>query len=298
MAGPETNAASQSSHRKKFLTITQKRLERFVSLLAKVLVSDHPDTIHDTRVASRRLQQVFRLLFPKPLKRKQRKVVRTLRNVRRALGNCRNLDVSLDMVQEKMATATSAVRQEGWKNIQEFLQEQRASEIVAARQALAQCDIVAFVAKTRSLLESIASDENSGRPYEILKKSAKEALTEWEDALELAKENPQPDQLHMLRIACKRLRYSLELLVEIGETSAKTLIKSLKAVQNDLGQWHDRQIMLKLVTEFMMNHPNISRTFLTEIDRERHRNEAVPGTLLKSAEKLRESLSETNVRML
>jgi len=36
--------------------LARKRLERFVTLYPKALVSDDPEIVHDLRVASRRLQ--------------------------------------------------------------------------------------------------------------------------------------------------------------------------------------------------------------------------------------------------
>ncbi len=53
-----------ASAQKTLLELVDKRLEKFVSLVPRVLVSDRPDLIHDIRVYSRRLQQVIRVFFP------------------------------------------------------------------------------------------------------------------------------------------------------------------------------------------------------------------------------------------
>src|SRR5262245_58318083 len=98
MSEAELNTTEPAPSHQKLLGVTQKRLEKFVSLLAKVLVSDPPDTVHDTRVWSRRLQDTFRVLFPKPRTGKNRKLIRTLRQVRRTLGNCRNTDVTIGLI--------------------------------------------------------------------------------------------------------------------------------------------------------------------------------------------------------
>ena len=79
MSGADQDTTESTSIHKKLLDVTRKRLEKFVSLFAKVLVSEQPDTIHDARVWSRRLQETFRVLFPKPRTGKNRKLVRTLR---------------------------------------------------------------------------------------------------------------------------------------------------------------------------------------------------------------------------
>ena len=107
MSAIDSDIESDSSY-KKLLAVTQRRLEKFVSLFAKVLVSDHPDTIHDARVWSRRLQEAFRVFFPKPRIGKSRKLVRTLRQVRRILSDCRNVDVTLALIEDKFNSATAS----------------------------------------------------------------------------------------------------------------------------------------------------------------------------------------------
>ena len=69
----------------KLVKLARKRLERFVTLYPKALVSDEPEIVHDLRVASRRLQQALRVLPPHS-KSVNRKLFKVLRRVRRAFG--------------------------------------------------------------------------------------------------------------------------------------------------------------------------------------------------------------------
>ena len=113
-----------------------------------------------------------------------------------------------------------------------------------------------------------------------------------------AKENAQADQIHALRIAGKRLRYRAELLAELGDVSVKPRVKSLKLLQDELGNWHDRYVLLQLIAEcigrpdFLVEHPEAGRALLIQMERERHKNELAVGTILKSAEKTREAWGE------
>jgi len=61
-----------------------------------VLRGDDPDAIHDMRVASRRLQQILDLLYPKPRPQKIRKLWRTIRRDRTIFSSVRNCDVLLE----------------------------------------------------------------------------------------------------------------------------------------------------------------------------------------------------------
>lgn len=295
MNGEDSNTADAASPQRKLRHVTQRRLEKFVSLFAKVLVSDHPDTIHDARVWSRRLQEAFRVLFPQPRLGKSRKLVRTLRQVRRALGNCRNTDVTIDSIEDKLNSATDATVHESWDLIRHYLHEKRARQLARAREELARHDIMQFVARTQSALQEEALQPE---PEQLLKQSIEEAFADWNQALLSAKENPEVDQIHTLRVAGKRLRYRTELLAELGDASAKPQVKSLKSLQDELGNWHDRYVLLQFIAEFigrpdfLVEHPESARALLIRMERERHKNDAAVDAILKSAEKTRDVWNE------
>ena len=294
----ETNrdtAASQANE-KKLISVTQRRLEKFVSLFAKVLVSDQPDTIHDTRVWSRRLQEVFRVLFPKPRVGKSQKLIRTLRQVRRALGSCRNIDVTIDLIRRQTRCVNDdSPAYEPWNLIRNYLLEKRARQIARAHEELTRHDIMQFVTRTQSLLQV---DGPEKEPEALLQQSLEEALTEWNDALRDAQETPQPDQIHGLRIAGKRLRYRAELLADLGHPSVKPRIKALKRLQDELGNWHDRYVLLQFIAEFigrpdfLVDHPQTGRGLLAEMERERDKNAAAVSVILRDAEKARQVWGE------
>ncbi len=291
MGGSETSSSVSTLSEKKLFDLTRRRLEKFVSLVPKALVSDHPDTIHDTRVWSRRLQQVFQILFPKPRTNQSRKIVRTLRKVRHALGDCRNFDVCIDLIQQKIATANSEVVRDAWGQIQTDFRQKRAAELVCSRKELRRYDIIAFVTRAQALLETVKLAKGLDQ---FLKKSVGEAFTNWQEAFEAARESQDGNPIHVLRIAGKRLRYRVEILAGLGEASSKSLAKSLKVLQDDLGHWHDGQVLLQFVAEFiarpdfLVDHPEIGRVLLTEMQKERHRNDSALVNILKSADKIRE----------
>ena len=55
------------------------------------------------------------------------------------------------------------------------------------------------------------------------------------------------EQLHALRIAAKRLRYTLELFRDVFGQRGDALIDQIKAVQEDLGEIHDHDVRLDLI---------------------------------------------------
>jgi CHAD domain-containing protein len=276
----------------KLLKLAHKRLERFVTLFPKALLNDEPDTIHDLRVYSRRLQQTFRVMLPKPVRPKGRKLIRTLRKVRQAYGNSRNLDVNIDLIQQKHRAAGAAIVRQSWEMLQDALAAERRAEIVRARQKMARYDIVAFVGRAQTLMESadIGSDV-----VDKLQQTVRAALKDWHDALDLARDDRSVENLHALRIAAKRLRYRAELLAELGGGAMKPAIKNIKEFQTSLGDWHDRCVLLEHVADFisqpdfLVNHPDMGRTLLAEMEKEKLRNESAVEDILSKAPKVAES---------
>jgi len=293
------NGSSLNGVQKKLFELSQKRLEKFAALFPCVLIRDDPETIHDARVGSRRLQQILRVLFPKPASKKCRKLIRLLRKVRRALGDCRNHDVMAELIQEKIAASGNPVVRDAWDQLKIQVQEKQKRELIRARAELSHCDIVDFVNRANHLL---ASAEWPAEIESALTKSITRALEEWTEAVDATKEGPTPEQVHALRIAGKRLRYRVELLAELGDGPAKARTKTLKVLQDQLGQWHDHFMLVRLAakflsrSDFLVTHPDLSRALLVEMERERRRNDTAVSNILKSAEKIRDAWAEAETK--
>ena len=280
------------ANQKKLLKFARKRLERFVTLVPKVLVSDDPEVIHDLRVSSRRLQQALRVILPTPKPPKCKKVIRVLRQARQACGLCRNLDVNIGLIKEKRKHSGAGIVQRSWEAVQTELEERREALIGRARRDLAKYDVFAFIGRTTALIEN--ADERID-PVEILDRATAGAMNAWEEAFTLAYEQRDEAQLHAFRIASKRLRYRAELLADLGQNQAEPLVTALKELQTVLGAWHDRRVLLQHVAEFigqpnfLASHPDMGRALLAEIEKDKLRNEDTIDHLPQIAAKVRES---------
>jgi hypothetical protein len=54
-------------------------------------------------------------------------------------------------------------------------------------------------------------------------------------------------ELHHLRIAAKRLRYTLEVFTDFLPAACKPLVKELEQIQDELGQLHDSDVKIALL---------------------------------------------------
>jgi len=284
-------------NQKRFLKLAHKRLERFVTLLAKVTVSDDPDAIHDLRVASRRLQQTLRVIRPQTKPGKIKKAIRMLRRVRRALGPCRNLDVNLGLIRDKRQYAAAGVIQRAWEMVEGDLEEKRQSLLERARHTIAHYDILAFIERAKALLPAVDHDGEAFEASSLgkLEETVAESMTLWEAAFASAYEQRDESSLHSFRLASKKLRYRAELLVDLGQGNTKPIIDELKKLQQALGDWHDRWVLMREVAEFvgqpnfLTDHPDLSRILLAEMEKETQRNESAIDHLLSSAAKVQQN---------
>jgi len=287
-----TTFSAALSNQKKLLTLARKRLQRFATLMPKLLVSDDPATVHDLRVWSRRLQQALGVIHPASKPPKSKKVLRVLRQVRRALGPCRNLDVNLDLIREKRQHASAAAIQRAWGAVQEELEAKRGPLIERARREIARHDLFSFISRAQALIEAANNDTNR---IESLENAIAKSMKAWQEAFASATEQRDGIHLHEFRIAGKRLRYRVELLAELGENKAKPLVEVLKQLQNALGEWHDRSVLLDYVAEFigranfLADHPEIGRALRTEMEKEKLRDETNINQLLADAAKISET---------
>jgi CHAD domain-containing protein len=63
--------------------------------------------------------------------------------------------------------------------------------------------------------------------------------------------NPPLTQLHALRIACKRLRYTLEFFDEVLGSEAKPVIKTVVTLQDHLGALQDAVVARSILRDFL-----------------------------------------------
>ena len=288
-----------SSAQKKLLKLTRKRLERFVTYVPKFLVNDDADTIHDLRVWSRRLQQTIRSISSQPKPRSSRKLIKILRRVRQALGSLRNLDVNMDLAQQRLEKAQSPILRDSWEALKNHLQANRGALLAGARAEVAKHDLVSFIERAQKVL---ARTDIETSPTPSLEKAVIASLAEWDEGYGRAMESRSVENLHGLRIATKRLRYRVELLADIGAASLKPGVKDLKEIQSTLGDWHDRSVLLQAIAQFiaqpdfLAGHPEMGGALLGQMEQEKKDNDAALDDILNRIPKLRKRWDDWQVK--
>jgi hypothetical protein len=84
----------------------------------------------------------------------------------------------------------------------------------------------------------------TGKNARIIAKVRLEELYSWDAYVD----NPYYIQeLHNLRIAAKRLRYTLEVFEDVLPEACKRIVKELEQIQEELGALHDSDVMIALL---------------------------------------------------
>jgi CHAD domain-containing protein len=201
-----------------------------------------PKAVHRTRVASRRLRELLAVLEATDTV-KTRRLEREARRLTRALGPAREVDVSIAML-DRM---TEQGRLPADPALAERLGRERDRRRAAMRRKLARLDPDLLRSHADTLAAAIAGtpDDDTWRRAVALRGIRRARATA--AAVAACGTLYTPDQLHALRIAIKKLRYTLEVARWTPGASLDGAIERLRAAQRELGRLHDAQVLLASV---------------------------------------------------
>lgn len=225
--------------------LIRQRLSALTRTLPGAQRGDVP-SIHQARVATRRLREALPLVASGG---KGRKLERTVRKITRALGPVRELDVALLSLDE--LEAAGDVPRPAIVRLRQVIGQERTLLHASAQRTLQRLDVEKLRKRAVSAAKQQKPDTASARgrvrdPQRLAEaedRAARRALT-----LRVAIENAAgiylPDRLHEVRIAVKKLRYAMELARELSGSRAMAALRTLKRAQDQLGRMHDLEILI------------------------------------------------------
>jgi CHAD domain-containing protein len=201
--------------------------------------------IHQARVATRRLRAALPVVTRGSKSRKLRK---TASKLTRALGAVRELDVALLNLDE--IGADPSVPIEGIDLLRAIIREERQRLYADMVQHLERIDLDRFerkaLAAARRLSELGSPQPDPRHMRDVIRRASRRALS-LQGAIENAGGIYLPDRLHQVRIAVKKLRYTLEIAKEMSRSRASARLRLLKSVQDLLGRMHDLEVLIMRV---------------------------------------------------
>ncbi|MCC5787815.1 MAG: CHAD domain-containing protein [Phycisphaerales bacterium] len=202
--------------------------------------------VHKLRVSTRRAAAVARgfkgVVRTKDLERLRK----TLKRIRRAAGPLRDRDVLEALVEERMAGTADRPQTLGLSYCAGVLGARALSERRSGWEALQRPRIQRLVADAeRAKVRKGARETPLGELGKTRIAAAREAFNDARRA-----DLRDIENLHALRIAGKRLRYSMELFGRFTVMpDLKTDLKRLKTLQDDLGDINDLRTLAEFAEE-------------------------------------------------
>jgi CHAD domain-containing protein len=202
------------------------------------LTTNDPEAFHDFRVAIRRLRshlRAFATRLPRAAALRPR-----LKALQLATNHGRDLEVQLAWVARARARLPSVRERAGVGAI--ILQLERdQTRAVASGLRHIEADFPALELELRRSL-SVPSPTPTGGCAALLTELCSDLSRRLQRRLSEVKSLEQVDEPHAARIAAKRLRYLLETVAGLSPPAA-AMVRTLKGLQDLLGDLHDVQLM-------------------------------------------------------
>lgn len=208
------------------------RIARVASFAGGVRAAEI-EAIHDMRVASRRLRAALRVWGDGLAPEGAARLSAEARDITRGLGRARELDVMLGLLAQEVKRATGPWA-EAVGAAQVALREARGAAGAACTEAV---DIATGWGDAKALAATLTTGWQ-GDAAAMLHRRLEQGLGRLWRAQRRWLRHGREDDLHALRIAFKKYRYTCELFAPHCAGMAGLLVE-LKAAQEALGDWND-----------------------------------------------------------
>jgi len=220
------------------------------------------EDLHDMRVATRRMRAAFRVFGDYFEPQAVAPFLKGLRRTGQALGAVRDLDV----FQQKVQAYRDTLPESYGSSLDGFLAVLEAQREAAREQMTDWLDskryhrfaeqFGEFVETLGMGSQPVAAKDGEPRPFRVRhvapmaiyeRLADLRAYDEW-----VSIPNPPVARLHALRIASKRLRYTIEFFAEVLGPDIKQTIKEVAALQDHLGGLQDAVVASAILRDFLV----------------------------------------------
>lgn len=213
------------------------------------------ESVHDMRVATRRMRSALRLSKPFFARGALGPYSHRLREIARVLGTVRDLDVLIDK-------AARFNQKQPELDLSPIVGEWDKARLKARRKLIRALDsrkFARFVRRFHKFLTTPGAgaprEPGAGEPaaYQVRQVVPRIIYAHYEQvrAYETALPGASLPTLHALRIEFKRLRYALEFFREVLGSEATNVIELVKTLQDHLGDLHDAVVAGDLLRAYI-----------------------------------------------
>jgi CHAD domain-containing protein len=236
--------------------IIQRHLAAMAAEVEGVRAAEDIECIHRMRVATRRMRTALTLFSDCFPKQDYKKIQKDVRKVTRALGEARDLDVQLEVIEAALKEFPDPVFQPGIKRLKLRLTQRRAEvqqHVDAAMdKMLADQLIERLEAWAAPLLEQSKSVYlYTPALYQLAFRGIQVRIDELLSHVPYITDPQNVQELHAMRISAKRLRYAMETFEELYGGQLKPYITTARKLQDQLGAIHDLDVWIVMIPQFI-----------------------------------------------
>ena len=236
--------------------IIQRHLAAMAAEVEGVRAAEDIECIHRMRVATRRMRTALTLFSDCFPKQDYKKIQKDVRKITRALGEARDLDVQLEVIEAALGEFEDPVFQPGIKRLKLRLTQRRAEvqqHVDAAMdRMLADQLIERLEAWATPLLEQSKSVYlYTPALYQLAFQGIQVRIDELLAHVPYITDPQNVLELHAMRISAKRLRYAMETFEELYGGQLKPYITTARKLQDQLGAIHDLDVWIVMIPQFI-----------------------------------------------
>jgi CHAD domain-containing protein len=246
--------------------------DRLHTELAEAVLACRADAgahaVHSLRTGTRKLEAVLRkVLEDHPgatqLHKASKKTRRELKRIRRAAGPVRDLDVQGKLAEElrdhsrRTGQASKKTLASDYEHLDRRLQQRRKRAAAKLEKVLRRNEVQLEAALEDTAKAMAHLGAASPPPLETARR--------WARKSSLPSDGNFEDNLHGYRKQTKQARYLAGL--EQDSAPARRLAKSLKAMQDSIGRWHDLMLLTGEAAKIFGKRSALTRTVRAERDR-------------------------------
>ena len=232
-------------------------LEALTSEIEGVKGDDDIEFVHRMRVASRRLRSTLVLFGECFEKEDVKRWNRAVRSVTRDLGEARDLDVQIYFLKEFVG---SHEKHASLSELMEELEQQRREAQPRIVSGLDKLERKKTLEEMRRTYEEVRNAPRCPVPYETSERAFHHISIRLDDLLSLqdcVHEPESKERQHLMRIAAKRLRYTMEVFETLYGDVLQDRIAIVKDLQDRLGELHDCDVWIAMLEARGVNDPGL-----------------------------------------
>lgn len=235
-----------------------------------IIRDDDIEFLHQYRVSLRRCRALISLMKSLFLPRQKKMLNLTLKTLMQKTNQLRDLDVFLEQMDDYFSKLDHQYHQ-GLSCFFDALQHERETTYKAVKKWLKTENYEQQCQQVRGLLNELETTPgNKGHQKSkvfaqaIIWKHFQRVVT----ICDTLDSNSPDEQIHQLRICCKKLRYLLEYFTPLfAAKKTKAQIRHLKQLQDELGDFNDSSTQLSFFEGYLQQGkvPSLNRQAITEL---------------------------------